>query len=437
MRRLVSPAARRGVVRYAAALGPTGLAMALQFVVFAIPARGLGVAQFGQYAAITAVAAILIELVGVGAADLLVRGVARDPARYPLYLGNLAVTTAVTFPPVVALGVAVAWWGAGTPLAPLTIAVGLTGEMIAARLSASTESTMIAHGDTVHAAMVRLGANVTRLVAALAYFHDFRPGHSLSGWVWVVLAQSCLLGAVLTAVVVRRYGPPRWTWLRAEAPAGAAFAVNQAARAVQGNVDRLILTRFADSAVVGAYAAGARLLVVGLFPIQVLTRILYPEFFRQGERGIAATRRYALGKAPAMLLTSLFSLAAVMVVAQLLPAVLGREFAASRQAAMLLALALPLIGLQYLAADTLTGAGFQQLRAVLSLGASGVFGVAMVVGARLAGTGGVIAAYLASHLLFLATLVAAALIVRDRAEPTAKPDQDGSLGANGRITNQI
>ncbi len=396
--------------RFLTALAPTGAALVFQFATFWVTARGLGVAQFGQYAAIIALAAILVEIAGGGSGDLLVRAVSRDPLRMPAYFGNLVVLVALTTAPIVMIGVLVALAVTGSGLSPVTIAVGLLGEVIAARVSASSEMMMIAHGHIVRASCVRVLTGMTRLTAAALFFAH---GRTLDGWVWVVLAQSAVLAAALIWYLVRLYGAPRLCWLRGETGAGLAFALNQTARATQSNVDRIVLSHFASDVAVGIYAAGSRLLVIGLFPIQVMTRMLYPNFFRHGVNGIAATRRYALRCIPAMLGASLLSLLAIMIAAQALPVLLGRDFAGSRHAASLLALAMPLIGLQYLGADTLTGAGYQHIRAVISVIASGMFGLAMALGAHIAGVNGVIAAFLGSHFAFMVAMWTAALIVRD------------------------
>ncbi|MFM9718853.1 oligosaccharide flippase family protein, partial [Streptomyces galilaeus] len=80
-----APAA--GLRLFGRALGPTAIALGLQFVTFAVTARGLGIGAFGLYSAVTAIAAILIEVLGFGTNDVMVRGVARDPDSFARYFG--------------------------------------------------------------------------------------------------------------------------------------------------------------------------------------------------------------------------------------------------------------------------------------------------------------------------------------------------------------
>ncbi|KQR80210.1 hypothetical protein ASG07_15565 [Sphingomonas sp. Leaf343] len=332
---------------------------------------------------------------------MLVRAVARKPERFHSFFGNMLMLIGLTIIPVV-LG---ALWIAAGPMKseiPVTLLLAaLTGEIVAARIAASVELIMVAHGHTTRASGVRLAMTLTRLIAALLYFSAAK---SLQGWILVVLGQSILFGAALLVIAMRLYGSPVFMLQRSELAAGAAFSINQAARATQGNVDRVILARFSDASVLGAYAAGARILAIGLFPLQVITRLLYPNFFREGEFGLAATRRYALKCLPAMLATGLFASASVAAVAQVIPLVLGHDFAASRGAAMLLGLSLPLIAMQYLAADTLTGAGLQHIRAVIYGIAALIFGFLLAMGAYFAGVTGLIVAFLSAHALLMAVL---------------------------------
>lgn len=407
--RLVAAVTSGGVSRFLSALGPTAVALGLQFVTFAVTARGLGVVAFGQYAALLSVAAIAIEFVGLGGADLLVRAVARRPERFPVFFGNMLLLIALTLVPVLAIAAWIAVHVTQSAIPLGLICLALLGEVAINRLSASVELVMVAHEHAFRASCVRLAVAGTRLIAAFLYFAF---ASTLAGWIVMVLAQSLLLCAVLIGVSVALYGRPVFHLQRGELGAGAAFSVNQAARATQGNVDRIILARFADDAVLGAYAAGARVLTIGLFPLQVMTRLLYPNFFRHGEQGLAATRRYALKCLPAMLATGLFASAAVAGVAQFVPFFLGHDFAQSSSAATWLGLSLPLIALQYLAADTLTGAGLQHIRAMIYAVAAIGFGLLLALGATLGGVQGLIVAFLGAHAALMLVLWAVAFTWR-------------------------
>ena len=405
------------VVTFVGTMLPTMAALLLQFVTFAVTARGLGVEQFGRYTAVLALAAIGVELVGLGGADLLVRGVARERRSFARYHGHMLLLIACSLPLVVALGV---WLG----LVPLQmrisgwlLAAALAAEIASARMSASLELVMVAHGDAVRAGWVRLIAAASRLLLALLFFVALAQ-HALDAWIGAV----CLLSVVLCAACVlatrRLYGAARWQWLRGEWATGVAFSAAQLARSLQSNLDRLVLARFADEAALGTYGAASRVLQLGLFPLQVVTRILYPKFFVHGAQGLHAARRFAWRTAtPAMAVVGVLACLAVVLAAELVPALLGKDFAQSTHTTMVLALALPFIALQYPPADALTGAGRQGLRAMLSAAAALGFGLLLLAGAHWDGVNGVTWAFVGGHALLAAVLWGATFVCAD-APPT-------------------
>lgn len=391
---------------------PTMGALGLQFVTFAITARGLGVEQFGRYTALLAVVGIGVELAGLGGADVLVRAVARNRERFRSYYGNMLLLIGLSLPVVVALGVAVIAGVMQSALSLLMIVVALAAEIAVSRMSASMELVMVAHSHTARAGWVRMTTVVVRLVLALVYFVlcDMRD---LDDWIWLVLAQSMLVTVAYVILGARLYGAPAWQLLPHELGGGTLFCITQSARSMQSNLDRIVLSRYADEAVVGLYGAASRFLQLGQFPLQVVTRILYPKYFVHGANGIQASRRYAISVTPALLGVGVLSGLGVAVAALLAPRVLGSEYSGSVMLTATLAFSLPLMALQYPAADALTGAGRQGLRAIIYSLASVGFGFVLLGGVRLGGTQGLVCAFLVGHLLLALVLWAAAFMVRD------------------------
>ncbi len=396
--------------QFAFSLGPTSAGLGIQFVTFAITAKGLGVAGFGTYSAILGVCAISVEAIGLGGADLLVRATARDRGRFSRYFGNMLVLIGLTTVPVIAFSDYLVKDQLGIGLDGWHLLMALCGETMVARISTSIELTMVAHREVFRASLIRFATPSVRLAAAILYF-SIMGRHALPGWIEIVLVQSLLMSAMALAVAMVLYGWPKPTLLTGEIGGGAAFAVNQFSRATQSNLDRVILARFASAEALGLYSAGARLLQIGLFPIQVMTRILYPEFFAQGAKGIAASRRFAVSNVPAMLAVGMLAGGAVALAGSFAPFVLGKDFAGSRTTALLLSFSLPLIAMQYLAADALTGAGFQRLRATIYGMTAVLFGLILVLGARIGHSTGVIVAYLVGHTILMITLWAATVVV--------------------------
>lgn len=392
---------------------PTVAALGLQLGTFALTARGLGVEQFGQYTALVAIVSVAIELVGLGGADLLVRAVATDKSRFPAYFGHLLATSGLSLPLVVAGSAWLALWPMRVPIDAGHVVLALLAEIAVARSLSSVELVMVAHQHIARAGWLRLATFGARLLCAVVVFALCHQ-HALSVWIEAIVVQSLLVTTALIALAWRLYGRPDWQLRWPELGAGTTFALNQTSRAMQGNMDRMILSRYADSAALGAYGAATRIVQLGLFPVQVVTRILYPRFFVHGAQGLTAVRRFAVRTAaPALIGVGVLSGLAVAVAGLLAPWVLGADYESAVATTMQLAWALPFIALQYPAADTLTASNRQWLRATISTSSTLGFGFLLVLGTYLGGPRGVTAAFVAGHVLLAGALWLAVWRSRD------------------------
>jgi O-antigen/teichoic acid export membrane protein len=396
--------------RFLGALGPTFAALGIQAVSFAVTARGLGAERFGEFSAIVAVCGIGVELVGVGGADLLSRGVVRDPSSVRAYLGNMLLLMALSSPPAWLICFLLTRIDTAQTVSMASVLMLLVGEITAGRTSASLEIVMAAHHQTVAASIVRLGTALARLAASGT---AFLIGADLERWIQITVLQSFVVSAASVAVAVRLYGTPTWRVRSAELGTGATFALNQLARAAQGNIDRVVLSSVASNAVLGVYSAGARLVQLGLVPVQVVMRILYPRFLGHGHRGLSHARRYAVACIPQVLGVGVLGALTIAAAAELAPAILGASFKNATSTARYLALAIPLIALQYPPADALTGAGFQRRRTLIYLSAAVGFGALLALGALLGQEAGVAVAFIASNGLLAGALWIALGLARE------------------------
>ena len=295
-------------------------------------------------------------------------------------------------------------------------------EIGAARVAATAESVAVAHRDVVRASGVRLGWAMARLGLAALVLGGLEV-RDVNVWIWWTTVQSLLTSAVLLRITSRAYGRPVWCIVRGEVGTGILFAVNQASRAAQGNFDRAFMAAVADGTAIGAYAAGSRIVQLGLFPMQILNRMLYPRFFAHGHAGgVAATRRYAVRCSPAVVAVGVFGMATVAGGAIVAPHLLGPSFGRTTPITLVLGCALPFMALQYPAADALTGAGRQALRTALFAATALLFSVGLGVGAALAGLWGVAGAFVGGHILLAALLWGLLFVVRDPASEGAQID---------------
>lgn len=389
--------------RVALAVGPAAVAAALQLLVFALTARALGPAAFGALAAVYAVAAVATEVAGLGGDQAMVPAAARDPAAFSRAWGNALALLALSLPAVVVLAALVAL-ALAPALGPATVLLLVVGEVSVGRATAAAELAFVAHGAPVGAGLVRLAAVAARAAAAAAVF-GLAAATDPAVWAAAASAQALLTAALVLAVVGRRYGRPRGGPDRAQLGFGLLLMLNQLTRALNGNLDRIVLAPILAPAALGVYASATRLQLLGALLNQAATRLTYPRFFRAPERHrLAATTRAAAGL---MALVGLLALVLTATAAQVLPFVLGPAYAGLAPLATGLALACPLVALQYPPADALTAAGRQGLRTLLYAVAAVASAALLVVGADAAGAAGAVAGFVAAQALLAAALWAA------------------------------
>jgi O-antigen/teichoic acid export membrane protein len=218
---------------------------------------------------------------------------------------------------------------------------------------------------------------------------------------------------------------PTWRFVSlAEFRTGLLFNVAQTARAVQSNIDRAFLAAFSLGPIVGAYAAASRVLQIGLFPIQIVNRIIYPRFFASGAQGIVAGRKFAIKCAPMLAAIGVLSGCAVAFMGYVIPNLLGHDFLAARPFAIALSTAVPLMALQYPAADALTGSGRQALRTLIYVITAGTFGILLVVGAMVAGPAGLTAAFVGGQGAIAALLWTMLFLQKDDRDAAKTTERD-------------
>jgi len=406
---------------FAISFAPTLAALVFQLGTFILMGRSLGAAQFGQLAAAMALTIVVVEVVGLGSGDILVRAIVQRPARFADYFGNTVWLGLISLPICVGLAYLIATQLLHIAIAPLALIVMLATDTLNARVAATVENIFVAHREVVRASFVRLFSAVSRFGLAGAVLGLGGVQH-METWIWFTAGYAVVTSAVYIAMVIRRYGRPSLHIETVELGTGALFSVNQTAREAQGNLDRAMMAAVAQGPLIGAYAAASRVAQLALFPIQIANRLLYPRFFAHGaEGGLAATRRFAIRCAPLQLGIGLVCGVGVAVAALKIPALMGEGFAETTTITLGLACALPLMAVQYPAADAMTGAGRQGLRTLIFTLATVVFSAGLALGAHFGGMWGVVVAFVGGHAAIAATLWGLLFSLRDGPEVAAPP----------------
>jgi O-antigen/teichoic acid export membrane protein len=187
---------------------------------------------------------------------------------------------------------------------------------------------------------------------------------TLDRWVLVYLLTS-LLGTIYAVLKGGQlWGRPETNLraLREDVAEGVFFSIAGSATTVYNDIDKIMLSRLADLAATGVYAAAYRVIDVTMTPIRSLAAAAYPRFFRKGVGGMVQTYPYALSLIAKTAIYGSLASAGLWLLAPVLPHVLGSKYEAVVPAVRWLALIPLLRCIHSFLADALSGAGLQRVR---------------------------------------------------------------------------
>jgi O-antigen/teichoic acid export membrane protein len=331
---------------------------------FVVIARALHADGLGAFAGAVALVALAAPFASLGAGNLLIKHVARDPRHFRRYWGGALSTTIISG---VVLGLVVM---AGAHLVlPTTIPFEVIGCVVGADLLFSrildiSGQAYQAHERLARTAQFPLLISVLRLFAAGAFtvIGDPTPGR----WALWYLGSSAVSAIISVVITWRELGRPANVigYPVRELREGMYFATSLSAQNIYNDIDKSMLARLSTLEATGIYSAAYRLIDVSFVPVRSLLAAAYPRFFQQGVRGVRASLKVAVQLLPVATSYATVAGVALFLAAPILPRLLGADYQASVEATRLLAI-LPLLkSVHYFAADTLTGAGYQGRRTV-------------------------------------------------------------------------
>jgi O-antigen/teichoic acid export membrane protein len=195
----------------------------------------------------------------------------------------------------------------------------------------------------------------------------WQPHPSAMHWSWMYLSSTVVAASGTLLWTVRQLGRPRLAlWrLRNEWVEGFYFSISQSSQSIYNDIDKVMLTRLAMLDAAGIYAAAYRLVDVACTPFKSLLAAAFPGFFRAGSAGVVGTIRYMRKLLYRAVGYALVASVTLIVLAPVVPRVLGTEYVHVVEALRWLA-ALPVLrAVHYFLADALTGAGHQGMRSVV------------------------------------------------------------------------
>lgn len=382
---------------YAASGASLALAAGAQLVTFALLARALGPAEFGQLVAISAAIAIAAPFCGLGALEGLVRRTASNAAEFPAMLGHALILIVASGAVLVTIGVAVL--PSVFPLSPdsntaaAATLLMLAGGIVLGNVVNLAEHACLAHkrfGDAnCVVAGFALARTATAALACLAFGTDTAAE-------WAEWFFAChLICAIAALWLTRRLGAPHFGLVREELPRGIWFSLPIMARALRQNADVIVLGLVTQSHTVASYGIARRILDVSYLSIGALARLVYPGSATAASRGTEVLLERARTVLLASLMVGGLTAAAIWLAAPILPFVFGPGYDALPGFARALCGLLVIAACGAVALDALAAAA-QHARRAAVLGLGSVAGAALV--ATASALGGPDSAIMASYL---------------------------------------
>ncbi len=345
--------------------------MTVQIVYFIVVARSLGSENYGLFEGTKAIWAIIFPFIGVGMGDILIQNVSRDSTEFSRYWGDtllvflLSVGIAlVTLFPLIAIIL--------PTVPPLFILLILLADIVGLKLCGLGQMAFVANHQIKRGAQYGTIYSFTKLIAALC-LPLFPEDQRLLGWAILYCLGSVLPAVIILFLVQKRFGRPEFRLNSLpidNIKKGFFFSLSSSASGVSAQLDRTMLISLADPVAAGIYSAGYRFIDMGKIPIFSIQGASYARFFKYGESGIKGTVSFAQKLLPLILAYSGVALIALLLLSPFVPRLLGEKFAEASSVVIWLAPIHLLYGLEYLASDSLTGAGFQGTRSYVQVAAA-------------------------------------------------------------------
>ncbi|MGC1462558.1 MAG: glycosyltransferase [Terracidiphilus sp.] len=345
-----------------------GIKLALQGVYFLCIARSLGPAQYGAFVAVTAMTNIVTPYVGLGCGNLFLKNVRSGKREAPLCWGNGLLATLITgLLTTAALCGLSHLWSPSIPLA--LIAAICVADLIPTRIIDLASFGFAASGKMSKTAVQNTTMSVLRVIGILFLILCCRHV-TVALWAWTYLVT-----AIVGSLFALQQGNALWglphfslSALWDDTREGSFFSISTSAQTIYNDIDKTMLARLSTLSATGVYAAAYRIIDTSLTPVRSLVSAAYPEFFRVGAEGMEASFAYAKRLIRKAVIFGIVDCVALILIAPLLPHILGASYASVAPAIKWLALIPVMRCVHWFCADSLSGANAQILRTGIQVG---------------------------------------------------------------------
>ena len=351
-------------------VGGLTLRTIIQIAYLVVLARALGAEQYGAFLAVVALVSILSPFSSMGTGHLLIRGIATERRPFAAPWGDAIAVTSVC---AVTLGL-----GTIFLLSPLVLPDGVSvalvtmvvvADLLFGRLTEVSAQAYQGFERLERTAQIQVSLAALRLLAVIVMS---RLVTELTAVNWSIgyAVSAIVAGIAAIAIVGLELGRPQFRRgaFSHAVREGFFFSLAQSGQQTYTQVDKIMLAKIDSLGAAGVYGAASRIVDASFMPVLALLHATYSRFFRHGVEGVQGTLRFATRLLPLGMGYGALVGVGLLVLAPLLPWILGGEYASVVQALRWLAPIPFLRVVQYFAADSLTGAGYQPLRSAIQIG---------------------------------------------------------------------
>jgi O-antigen/teichoic acid export membrane protein len=343
--------------------------LGLQATYFILIAHSLGAKNYGAFVGAAAMVGMASPFGLLGANNLLIRQVARNPELFKEAWGG-ALYRSIMSGGVFVIAILLAARFILPPSIPFIVVLCIAiADILALNIVLLSAAAFQAFEQLRWTSSMYVLMSLFRLAAAclLVLFHRHPTA---SQWAVAYGVSTAALAVTAFGVTVAKLGWPQiivrtsWSTIRD----GFYFAAGLSAATIYNDIDKTMLARLGSLEATGIYGSAYRIIEVSFTPISALLLAAYPRFFKVGAGGIGASVRFAMPYVwRGLLLTTAISLILILC-SGVVPVILGSQYQAAGTALRWLAFILPLRSIHSLLADVLTSVDRQGLRTAIQIG---------------------------------------------------------------------
>ena len=339
------------------------LRLVVQGVYFVILARSFAPEKYGAYVGIVAIIAIMIPFANWGSGEILVQEASRNRSLFQAYWGTAILKSLVWGTIFVGLILTVYSFISIEYISLATVFFIAIANLIFFKIDEVARHALISIGLLNEAAKALVVLYLNRFVASVTFIILF-PGDSIFKWSVLYCIATLATSIMTTAMVVRQAGYPQFSLpaIAKEFRLGFAFAIGVSAQNIYNDLDKSMLAKLSTLQATGIYGAAYHILNVAFAPVQSLMLASFRNFFQEGASGIKGSFALCKKLLPLSLAYSIAAVIGLVVLAPLLPFILGTEYQESAWALIWLSPTIFFRTMHFFGADTLTGANYQSAR---------------------------------------------------------------------------